>query len=280
MTILVFGKTGQVALELQRRGDVIALSRAEADLIDPSACAAIIAAADVSAVVNAAAFTDVDGAEQHGQAATTINGEAPAVMAAAAEKRGLPFIHISSDYVFDGSGASPWQPDSATGPLGAYGRSKLLGEQGIVAAGGQSVILRTSWVFSAHGKNFVKTMLRLAADRPALNIVSDQIGGPTAAADIASAILAIAGQMATAPELRGIFHYSGSPDVSWADFARAIFRERGMGVTVNDIPSSAYPTPAKRPLNSRLDCSSTKSVFGLDRPDWYAGLKTVLAENG
>ncbi|MBU2366804.1 MAG: dTDP-4-dehydrorhamnose reductase [Alphaproteobacteria bacterium] len=280
MTILVFGKTGQVAQELQRRDDVIALSRAEADLMDPAVCAAIIAAADVSAVVNVAAFTDVDGAEQHAAAANTVNGEAPAVMAAAAAKRGLPFIHISSDYVFDGSGLAPWRPNSPTAPLGAYGRSKLLGEQGIVAAGGQSVIIRTSWVFSAHGKNFVKTMLRLAADRTALNIVADQIGGPTPAADIASAIRVIASQMRAAPELRGIFQYAGDPDVSWADFARAIFKERGLGVTVNDIPSAAYPTPARRPLNSRLDCSSTKSVFGLDRPDWYAGLKTVLAEIG
>jgi dTDP-4-dehydrorhamnose reductase len=277
--MLVFGRTGQAAHELQRQAGVIALSRAGADLTDPAACAAIIGRADVSAVVNATAFTDVVGAEQNGVTANTVNGAAPAAMAAAAAQRGLPLIHLSSDYVFDGSGKAAWQPDSPARPLGAYGRSKLLGEEGVVAAGGQAVIIRTSWGFSAHGKNFVKTMLRLGADRPVL-IVSDQFGGPTPAADIANAIFAIADQMATALELRGIFHFAGEPDVSWANFARTIFRESGLSVAVNDIPSDAYPTPAKRPLNSRLDCLSTKSVFGLDRPDWYAGLRAVLAEIG
>ncbi len=275
--ILVFGQTGQVARELQRQlPDATFLSRDQADLSDPAACAAAIAASDATAVINAAAWTAVDKAEAEEAAATVINGDAPTAMAQACAAKGIPFVHISTDYVFDGLGTGAWRTTDATGPIGAYGRSKLAGEQGVIAAGGVYAILRTSWVFSAHGNNFVKTMLRLA-DRGALNVVADQIGGPTAAADIAATCVAMARGLTA--DRSGVYHLSGGPDVSWADFARAIFEQAGVGMTVNDIPSSAYPTPAVRPANSRMDCSGL-AAFGLTRPDWRTGLQDVLNELG
>lgn len=278
MKLLVFGKTGQVACELQRQalGEVIALDRGAADLSDPAACAALIASYDVDGVINAAAYTAVDRAEDDEDLATTINGAAPAAMAQAAAAKSIPFLHISTDYVFDGSGTRPWQPGDAVGPLGAYGRSKLVGEQGVRAAGGAHVILRTSWVFSAHGQNFVKTMLRLGADRDSLNIVADQIGGPTAAADIAASCLSIARRLVTGQGASGTYHYAGAPDVSWADFAREIFKQANLSVAVSDIASSAYPTPAKRPGNSRMDCAALETKFSIPRPDWRTSLAAVL----
>ncbi|WP_271309420.1 dTDP-4-dehydrorhamnose reductase [Shimia sp. MMG029] len=277
LSILVFGKTGQVALELQRQADVIALTREAADLSDPEACAAIIAASDADVVINAAAYTAVDRAEEEESLAKTINGDAPAFMAKACALKGIPFIHISTDYVFDGSGVTPWTPKDQTGPLGAYGHSKLLGEEGITAAGGQTAILRTSWVFSAYGSNFVKTMLRLGETRDALNVVSDQVGGPTAAHDIAAACLSLAKQM-IAGSTGGIYHFSGAPDISWAGFAREIFSQADLAITVNDIPTLEFPTPAKRPFNSRLDCSSLEADFGVSRPDWRESLTRVLID--
>lgn len=280
MKFLVFGKTGQVACELQRQapGEVFALDRSQADLSDPAACAALIAAYDVDGVINAAAYTAVDRAEDQEDLANLINGAAPAAMAQAAAEKSVPFVHISTDYVFDGSGDTPWQPGDALAPLGAYGRSKLLGEQGVRAVGGDHVILRTSWVFSAHGQNFVKTMLRLGAERDSLNIVADQIGGPTAAADIAATCLSIARRLAAGQGASGTYHYAGGPDVSWADFAREIFKQANISVAVGDIASSAYPTPAKRPGNSRMDCRALETDFGLSRPDWRASLAAVLTD--
>ncbi|WP_372886604.1 dTDP-4-dehydrorhamnose reductase [Shimia sp.] len=278
MKLLVFGKSGQVARELQRQApdQVVALDRAAADLSDPEACAALIAASDADAVINAAAYTGVDRAEEEEALAMTINGAAPAAMARAAAAKGIPFIHISTDYVFDGRGARPWRPADAPGPLGAYGRSKLRGEEGVRAAGGRHVILRTSWVFSAHGQNFVKTMLRLGAERERLTIVADQIGGPTAAADIAAACLGIARQLVAGQGKSGTYHYAGAPDVSWAGFARETFAQAGLDVAVSDIPSSAYPTPARRPGNSRLDCGDLEKDFSIPRPDWRESLGAVL----
>ncbi|AJY45431.1 dTDP-4-dehydrorhamnose reductase [Martelella endophytica] len=278
--ILVFGKTGQVALELQSiLPEARFLSRAEADLADPEACAAAIADARPDAVINAAAYTAVDKAEDDEVTAQIINGEAPGAMARAAAARGIPFIHISTDYVFDGSGDTAFATDAPTAPIGAYGRTKLAGEEAVAASGAPHAIMRTSWVFSAHGGNFVKTMLRLSETRDTLNVVGDQIGGPTPARAIAAACKAMAEGLVAAPEKSGIYHFSGAPDVSWADFARAIFRRAGRNVTVNDIPTAEYPTPAKRPLNSRLDCASL-AAFGLERPDWQAGLDDVLKELG
>jgi dTDP-4-dehydrorhamnose reductase len=199
MTFLVFGHSGQVATELRAQADVTALGRDAADLSDREACAAAIHAHKPRAVINAAAYTAVDRAETEEALATTVNGEAPGAMARACAALGLPFVHISTDYVFAGDGNAPWRPDDATGPLGAYGRSKLAGEEAVRAAGGIHVILRTSWVVSAHGNNFVKTMLRLGAERDTLNIVADQIGGPTPARAIASACLSMADQLAADP---------------------------------------------------------------------------------
>lgn len=278
MNLLVFGKTGQVARELQRIApDATYLGREDADLMNPAACAAAVTAHDADAIINAAAWTAVDKAETEEPAATTVNGEAPTAMAQAAAAKGIPFLHISTDYVFDGTGDQPFAPDHPTGPLGAYGRSKLAGEQGVRAAGGSHLILRTSWVVSAHGSNFVKTMLRLGAERESLDVVADQIGGPTPAAAIARALLT-ATKALTEGAKGGTHHFSGTPDTSWADFARAIMAEAALSCRINDIPSTEYPTPAKRPLNSRLDCSALTSAFGIPRPDWREGLKGIVRE--
>jgi dTDP-4-dehydrorhamnose reductase len=279
MRLLVFGKTGQVARELQRIApDAVFLGREEADLTDPTACAAAVKTIDAQAIINAAAWTAVDKAEAEVSAATVVNGKAPAAMAKAAAAKGVPFLHVSTDYVFDGAGDRPFAPDHPTGPLGAYGRSKLAGEIGVRAAGGTHAILRTSWVVSAHGANFVKTMLRLAETRATINVVADQIGGPTPAAAIAAALVDMAGHLAADATKSGTYHFSGAPDVSWAGFAREIFRQAGLATQVEDIPTSAYPTPARRPLNSRLDCSTLEDRFGIARPDWRLGLTDILKE--
>ena len=278
MKLLIFGQTGQVARELARIApDATFLGRDKADLLDPAACAAAIAASDAQAILNAAAWTAVDKAETEEAAATTVNGDAPTAMARAAAARGLPFLHISTDYVFDGAGAQPFPPDHPTAPLGAYGRSKLKGEEGVRAAGGPHLILRTSWVVSSHGANFVKTMLRLGRDRESLNVVADQIGGPTPAAAIAHALVTAAKAMTQGAQ-GGTHHFSGAPDTSWADFARAIMATAGLPCRITDIPSSEYPTPAKRPLNSRLDCRAFTAAFGIPRPDWREGLATIVRD--
>ncbi|WP_137702848.1 dTDP-4-dehydrorhamnose reductase [Marimonas lutisalis] len=281
MTLLVFGQTGQVARELQRLApDATFLGRAEADLSDPEACAAAIVAQAPHAVINAAAYTAVDRAEDEEELATRINGAAPGAMARACAGLGIPLVHISTDYVFDGAGDAPRRETDPVQPQNAYGRSKLAGERAVTEAGGPHGILRTSWVFSAHGNNFVKTMLRLSETRDALSIVEDQIGGPTPAADIAAACLDMAAQLSADPAKSGIYHFSGAPDVSWKDFAEAIFALAGRKVAVSGIPTKDYPTPAIRPLNSRLDCGATRTAFGIGRPDWRTALKTVLAQLG
>lgn len=279
MKLLVFGKTGQVAQELCALAggalEIQALGREQANLNTPAACAAWIAETDADAVINAAAYTAVDNAEDDEANATLINGIAPAAMAEAAAKRALPLLHVSTDYVFDGSGTAPFAPQAPGAPLNAYGRSKLEGERGVRAAGGQHVILRTSWVFSAHGSNFVKTMLRLSETRAALNVVDDQIGGPTPAADIAATLVTMARAL-RAGQAGGTYHFAGAPKVSWAGFARETFRQAGRKVSVTGIPGSAYPTPAPRPLNSRLDCATLTTDFGITPADWRAGLAQVI----
>ena len=281
--ILVFGRTGQVARELARaaraRGAPLrALGREEADLADPAACARAVEAAagqGARAVINAAAHTAVDRAEAEEALATAVNGAAPAAMAAACAARGLPLVHVSTDYVFSGPG--PHAPGDPTSPLGAYGRSKLAGEAGVRAAGGPHVVLRTAWVFSAHGHNFARTMLRLGAERETLRVVDDQRGGPTPAAAIADALLTIARALGEgAPS--GTHHLAGAPDTSWAGFAREIMARAGLACAVEGIATAEYPTPAPRPLDSRLDCRSLEAAFGIARPDWRAGLDDVLRE--
>lgn len=280
MKILVFGHSGQVATELRTldSGDILitALARAEADLTDPAACAAAIDDHAPDAVINAAAYTAVDKAESDTETAQIINADAPAAMAQACAARDIPFVSISTDYVFSGAGNTPWTPADPTDPQGVYGRTKRDGEVAIVKTGGRYAVLRTSWVVSAHGNNFVKTMLRLGAERESLTIVADQIGGPTGAAEIARACIKIAKTLVSEPEKSGIYHFSGAPYTSWADFARAIFDAAKIPCVVTDIPSSDYPTPAKRPLNSRLNCTATEAAFGISRPDWRASLTHIL----
>lgn len=278
MTTLVFGRTGQVAKELQRLADVVALGRDAADLNDPEACIKEIRTHNPTAVINAAAYTAVDRAEEEEALATTINGAAPAAMAKVCAEMDIPFIHISTDYVFDGTGALPWTTADTPIPQNAYGRSKRVGENGVRAAGGRHAILRTSWVFSAHGANFVKTMLRLAETRDSLNVVADQIGGPTPARAIAAACLSISEQLARDASKSGTYHFSGAPDASWYEFAEEIFRQVNQDVTLTPIATSDYPTQATRPLNSRMDCQRTEQIFGLPRPDWRQALTEVIQE--
>lgn len=281
MKILVFGKSGQVARALIAAGpaqgvQIAALGRDMADLGTPQACAARIADTDAIAVINAAAWTAVDAAETEEAKALVINAAAPAAMAQACAARDLPFVHLSTDYVFDGAPGAAWLPDDQPAPLSAYGRTKLAGEQAVSAAGGRHVILRTAWVFDDVGKNFVTTMLRLSESHDTVKVVADQIGGPTPAAAIADACLVIAKAMAERRTGGGIYHLSGTPDVTWAEFARAIFQTAGRKTTVMDIATTDYPTPAKRPANSRLDCSRTKADFGIARPDWRTFLKKMI----
>lgn len=278
--ILVFGTSGQVATELRRLAPVQALGRDTVDLANPSACAEAIRVHRPTAVINAAAYTAVDRAEAEEALATAINGAAPAAMAEACATLRVPLVHISTDYVFDGGGTRPFAPNDATAPQNAYGRSKLTGEQGIRATGASHAILRTSWVFSAHGANFVRTMLRLSETHDELRVVDDQIGGPTPARAIAAACLELARQLQVDPGKSGTYHFSGAPDVSWCDFARAIFATAGRATRVQGIPTREYPTPASRPLNSRLDCSTMETTFNITRPDWRAGLADTLAELG
>ncbi len=276
MKVLVFGKTGQVATELGRYPGVTCLDRAEADLTNPQACAASIACHAPDAVINAAAFTAVDDAETDPDLARIINGDAPASMAKITAELGIPFVHISTDYVFDGSGSTPWKPSDTPGPINTYGTTKLLGEDGIRAADGVHGILRTSWVFSPHGSNFVTTMLRLGRQKDHLNVVSDQVGGPTPAHAIAAACLEMAKQLIAQPDKTGTYHFAGTPDVSWAGFARAIMDRANLKCRISDIPSVDYPTPARRPLNSRLDCSATNVTFGIKQPDWKTELGVII----
>jgi len=280
--VAVFGKTGQVATELQRRmpdGVTLeVLGRDAVDFSDPDSVFDVAQALKADAAINAVAYTAVDKAEDEPDIADTINGHSVAALLNGCSAAKVPLVHISTDYVFPGAGDKPWSPGDQTGPLGAYGASKLLGEQAFTTlASHPSAILRTSWVFSAHGANFVKTMMRLGAERDQLTIVADQIGGPTPAASIADACLAIATGLADG-QTGGTYHFSGAPDTSWADFAREIFVQADISCDVVDIPTADYPTPAKRPLNSRLDCSSLTADFGVERPDWRAALRDVLKE--
>ena len=280
MKFAVFGQSGQVATELRLQSgphDLVSLGRDSADFSDPEAVAHTAASLKVDAVINAAAYTAVDKAESEPDLAHTVNGHAVGALARVCAEHNLPLVHISTDYVFDGTGTRPWHPDDATAPLGVYGASKRLGETEILASGARAAILRTSWVFSAHGNNFVKTMLRLGADRDRLTIVADQVGGPTPAREIARACLCLAEDLAKGHD-GGTHHFSGQDNVSWADFAREIFAQAGLEVDVEDIPTSAYPTPAQRPANSRLDCTSLESAHGIQRPDWRAALSEMLKE--
>lgn len=285
MTLLVFGTTGQVGLELQRQvgadAPFLFLGRERADLSDPEACANMISATRPALVINAAAWTDVAGAEAHEAAAHTINAAAPGAMAraCAAAPRPIPLIHISSDYVFGhGQDDLPHRPTDPPSPLNAYGRTKLAGEDMIRAAGVPHIILRTSWVISPHGDNFLKKMLRLGAARESLQVVADQVGAPTPAYDLARATLIAGERLLEDRGLSGTYHYQGAPYASWADVAREIMGRAGLPAQIEEVETGETGVP--RPRNSRLDCTRTAAALGLRRPDWRRGIGFILKDLG
>lgn len=283
--VLVFGRNGQVARELARvaagRAMVFA-GRETLDLTDSAGIDGLIADLAPSAVINAAAYTAVDRAEREADAAHALNRDAPAAMARACVARDLPFVHFSTDYVFDGALDRPYVETDPTGPTSVYGASKLAGEQAVTAAGGPAIILRTAWVYSAHGTNFVKTMLRLAADREEVSVVADQIGRPTWARDGARAALLAVDGLRRDPALAGLYHLSGPDDASWADLAAETFalsaRRGGPTARVRPITTDDYPTPAKRPANSRLDCGKIQGALSWTPRPWRESLAACMNE--
>lgn len=283
MRLLIFGKSGQVASELGLQAkatgyDFTALSRDDVDVCDGDAIRAAIADNPCDVIINATAYTNVDGAESEQDLAHKINADAPHIMAQTAAQKQIPFLHISTDYVFRGDGDTCWSIDDPIDPPNQYGLSKAAGERLISGTEGRNIIMRTSWVFSSHGKNFVKTILRIADANDELNIVGDQIGGPTSAVDIASVLLNIAKQEHEKPYQSNtqIIHYAGAPCVSWAEFAQEIVKKAGIEVVIHAIPTTDYPTPAVRPLNSRLDSSHLAPLYGLSAPDWRIALDDCL----
>ncbi len=285
MRALVFGETGQVARELAllapARGiEAVAIGRAVADLTDPEACVRAIERADAEVIVNAAAYTAVDRAEDEPELAHSVNATAPGAMAVAAAAKGVPFLHVSTDYVFDGAPGRPWREADPTGPLGAFGASQLAGEEAVAGATPDHVILRTAWVFSAHGGNFVRTMLRVGRGKPEMRVVGDQTGGPTAARDIAGALWTIAQAWRDGRGAAGVFHYAGNPACTWADFAEGIFERSGWSErpTVTRIATADWPTKAVRPPNSVLDCTKITATYGIVQPDWRTSLDAVIAD--
>lgn len=293
MSILLLGKDGQVGWQLQRslapHGQVVACGRAECDLSDPARIRSVIRQIRPSLIVNATAYTAVDKAESEPDLAHRINAEAPGILAEEAAALDAMLVHYSTDYVYDGTKAAAWVETDPTHPQSVYGASKLAGEEAIRAVGGKSLIFRTSWVFGARGGNFVKTILRLARDKDSLSVVTDQVGSPTPAALIATVtgvVLAMLsrGQLLETGENR-LYHLAAAHPVSWCEFARTIvalagqvpgFDLRLKPEAIRAISTTEYPTPARRPANSRLDCSRLESDFGLQMPDWQPYLVRML----
>jgi dTDP-4-dehydrorhamnose reductase len=296
MKILLFGKNGQVGWELQRSlaplGELVALDRHShdfcGDLANLDGIRETVRQIRPDVIVNAAAYTAVDKAESDATTAHTVNAEAPGVLAEAAEAAGAWLVHYSTDYVFDGSGSKPWEESDPTGPLSVYGRTKLEGEQRIAARCARHLILRTSWVYAARGGNFAKTMLRLAAERDRLTVVSDQFGAPTGAdllADVTAHMLRGALTGSTAG-YAGIYHVAAAGETSWHGYARFVLdcaAKSGRALkasagTVDPVATSAFPTPALRPHNSRLNTAKLRGAFGLQLPAWQQGVARMLAE--
>lgn len=293
MRILLLGANGQVGSELLPRlaslGEVVPATRGGrlpggaacelADLSAPASLPALVERVAPTCVVNAAAYTAVDRAEQEKELAFRVNAEAPGVLARACADAGIPMVHFSTDYVFDGRSERPWREDDPTAPLGAYGASKRAGEQAVQAAGSRHLVFRLCWVYAAHGSNFLRTMLRLAGERDSLRVVADQRGTPTPAHRIADTVARV---LAARPGHGGLYHLAAGGECSWHEFAVAIFegaRARGLLARVPGvaaIPSSEYPTPASRPAYSRLDCTRLEADFGLALPPWREGLDEVL----
>jgi dTDP-4-dehydrorhamnose reductase len=293
MKILLLGKNGQVGWELQRSlaplGDLVALDRhpvdgLSGDLSDLDALRATIRKVKPDVIVNAAAYTAVDKAESETELADCVNGEASRVMAQEAVSLDAWLIHYSTDYVFSGEGSTPWQESDAVAPVNHYGASKLAGEQAITALGCKHLIFRTSWVYGARGNNFAKTMLRLAKDRESLSVIADQVGAPTGADLIADVTALAIQQVVHRPALSGIYHLAAAGEVSWHGYASLVIsfaKNHGeeLAVTaVNPIDTTAYPTPARRPLNSRLNTQKLRDNFSLHLPDWQSGVTRMLRE--
>lgn len=293
MQWLILGASGQVGRELSRSlqplGHGVALSRQQCDLAKPGAVAEVIARHEPDVVVNAAAYTAVDRAEDEPQLAQRINAEAVEELAGACAKRGAVLVHYSTDYVYSGQGDTPFREDDETAPLSVYGKSKLAGERAIARSGANALILRTSWVYASHGSNFVKTMLRLGHDRDDLSVINDQIGAPTWAAtiaDVTALALHVWQREQWSPSLAGVYHLTASGATSWHGFAQAIFEEAvalqligpASVPRVAPIPSSDYPQKAPRPMNSRMDVTRLEQAFGLAMPDWRDALRACLRE--
>lgn len=295
MKILLFGKSGQVGRELQRSlaplGEVVALGSSgepwPSDFRQPEDLRETIQAVKPQVIVNSAAYTAVDRAETEVETARAINAVAPRVLAEAAHACGAWLVHYSTDYVFDGSGSRPWTEDDAPAPLNVYGQTKLEGEQAVCSACPRHLVFRTSWVYARHGGNFIRTVLRLAAERETLRLVDDQVGAPTGADLIADVTAHALRQVLSQPRLAGLYHLSASGETSWFAYARYLLDEarrrnevaRTMKVqTMESIPSSVYPTPARRPRNSRLDTRRLQSTFGLYLPPWQPGVVRVLED--
>ncbi len=289
MRLAVTGRTGQVVTSLLERGraadhEVIALGRPQLDLADPGSVTNTLEASTPDVVVSAAAYTAVDKAEIESELAYAVNDQGARAVAEAAKSLGVPLIHISTDYVFDGRLDRPYRETDLTGPTGVYGASKLAGEEAVLATYSEnSAILRVAWVYSPFGGNFVKTMLQLATNRDELGVVADQIGNPTSALDIANGILRVAENLVADPsqELRGVFHMTADGTASWAEFAEAIFTASaargGSFARVRKITTAEYPTPASRPANSRLDSSLIATTHKVSLPSWRSALDSVVA---
>ncbi len=287
LRFLVTGQKGQVVTALAERAppgvEVLTLGRPELDLADPDSIRSAFDGETADIVINAAAYTAVDKAESEPELAMRVNGAGAGLVADIARDLGAPVIQLSTDYVFDGSLDRPYREDDASAPLGVYGRSKLAGEEAVAAANPRHAILRTAWVYSPFGSNFVKTMLRLGETRDEMRVVGDQWGAPTSAHDIADAVFAVALRMLAepGPEDYGVFHLTGGGEATWAEFAQAIFSEaQALGrkpVAVASITTAQYPTPARRPANSRLDGARLERVYGVRLPHWRDSLKPVVA---
>jgi dTDP-4-dehydrorhamnose reductase len=284
--ILLLGAGGQLGKVLERKlrseSELTALTHAQLDLADADAVGEAVRKARPEILINAAAYTAVDRAEQELDLAHKVNAVAPGVMAQEMAALGGWLIHYSTDYVFDGSGTKPWVETDSTGPLNVYGQSKLDGEKAIAEAHGQHVILRTSWVYAAEGKNFLHTMLRLGRERSLLKVVDDQVGAPTTAEALTEATVAVLKTLAgdAAPAISGVYHLACAGETSWCSFAKAIFDEfslRQAAPEVVPIPTEAYPTPARRPYNSRMCCDKFGERFGYCMPEWRSALHDVSA---
>ena len=294
MKILLLGKNGQVGWELQRSlaplGELVTLDRHSqdfcGDLGNLEGLAATVRAVKPDVIVNAAAHTAVDKAESEPELARRINAEAPGVLAQEADKLGAWLVHYSTDYVFDGSGNRPWQESDTPAPLSVYGQTKLEGEQRIQAAMGKHLIFRTSWVYAARGGNFAKTMLRLAQERECLSVIDDQFGAPTGAELIADVTAHAIRQVLQRPQDAGLYHLAASGETTWNGYAKHVIAQAAhassaiklIAKEVACVPTSAFPTPARRPLNSRLQTSSLQSTFGVQLPAWQQGVDRMLAE--